>query len=74
MLPSLPLQDQGSRCALPCPAFYINAGDLNSGPRACMTGTLLSTLCPQTLSILSNESFLSRIKVVLSSAKIHRWF
>lgn len=44
-------------------------GDLNSGPHACMAGTLLSMLCPQALSILSNESFLSRIKAFFNQSK-----
>lgn len=36
------------------PSFYVGTRDLNSNPHTCMTGTLLTHLSPQPLTLLLN--------------------
>lgn len=41
-VPGMLLSVPDYQCVLQCPTFYVGAGDLNSGPHACMASTLLT--------------------------------
>lgn len=45
------------RQALPYLDFYVNAGDLNSGPRACAASTSLAEPPPQAPILLLTRAF-----------------